>query len=93
MDFAEKQSEADRLDGIRKRQFSVLVNHYTAEGNSTAASQHLARADDAYEKVMTEHHEANREANLARAMYDSKKISMDYWRTRQATKRAQMKML
>ena len=90
--YANAQSEADRLDGMRKRIFSLMVIEFTGEGKSNAAAEHLARASDQYGEILEKHSDAATAANLARAVYDSKKVAFEFWRTKESTKRAEMNL-
>lgn len=92
LDAAKAESEAKRLDERRKIIRSQLVAKFRADGKAIGESEHLAMASESYSKAVDEAFAADLEASVKSAEAEAAKIRWETWRTRQANKRAEMKL-
>lgn len=92
IDFAEKESEADRLEEQKKIIFAELVNFYRGTEKAISAAEYKARADDKYREVEARRSNAKTAANIAKAELKAKELAFDFWRTKEATNRKLMQM-
>lgn len=87
---AQAHSDAERLDALRKRIFSQLVVSATAGGTSVNKAEHMARADSRYVQAEDNALDAQTRANIAEAKADGLRLKWETWRTKNATRRAEM---
>lgn len=92
LDFAEKDSTADVLEEQKKIIFAELVNFYRATEKAISAAEYQARADERYRQIEAQRANAKTAANIAKAELKSKELAFEFWRTREATKRQEMKL-
>lgn len=90
LESARAESEADRLEGLLKITFAELVNQSNA--TSVAKAENEARASERYRTLWETLVHARTAANIAKAELESMRVRFEYWRTREATKRAEMKL-
>lgn len=83
---------AEGLDLRRKRTRAVLFVKYKGDGNAAGASEQMAEADPAYALACTDWEAAAMEAETLRAQAEGKRLRFEAWRTKNATKRAQMNL-
>lgn len=88
--WAKKDGEARTADRIRKHVFSELVNQ--SEG-AVSAREHGATCHPKYKQAVMEAERLRTEANILKAEIDAMQLRFEAWRTRSATKRAEMKLL
>lgn len=86
---AKAQSEAMRLERLRKRKFAELF--LRTEG-SVAQREALARTNPAYVEAENAWVQAESAANLAKAEAEGLRLRFEAWRTAQATTRAEMNL-
>lgn len=85
--WAEADGEARTKDAFRKRVFAQLV---IAANTSVAAGENQARIDRRYEVAEAEAINAETAANIAKAEMEAIRVKIDIYRTRAATRRAEM---
>ncbi|HEX8413948.1 MAG TPA: hypothetical protein VF637_08700 [Sphingomicrobium sp.] len=83
---------AEGLDLRRKRARAVLFVKYKGDGNAAGASEQMAEADPVYGLACAEWEDAAMEAETLRAQAEGKRLRFEAWRTKNATKRAQMNL-
>lgn len=86
-EWAEIDGKARLAERKRKRVFAEIVNR--GDG-SIAAREHEARCHRDYIVVDEEAEDLRTEANVLKAKLDAMQIVFESWRTRSATKRAEM---
>lgn len=92
VDFAKKDSIADELEERKKIVFAELVNQFRATEKSISAAEYQARASERYTLIEAERSNAKTAANIAKAELKSKELAFEFWRTREATKRQEMRL-
>jgi hypothetical protein len=92
LDSARAQAEASKLDERRKIIRAQLVKKFRADGKAVGESEQLAMATEQYETAVNEHYLADLDAGLKKAEADFLKIRWETWRSRQANKRAEMRL-
>jgi hypothetical protein len=81
-----------KLDERRKIIRAQLVKKFRADGKAVGESEQLAMATEQYETAVNEHYLADLDAGLKKAEADFLKIRWETWRSRQANKRAEMRL-
>jgi hypothetical protein len=89
---AQAKSDAERMDALRKRIFSQLVVAHTADGTSVNKAEHMARANERYVQAEDNALDAQTRANVSGAKAEGLRLKWETWRTRNATKRAEMNL-
>ena len=89
-EWVTKDGEARRLEKLEKVIFSEIVNQ--AEGPISKA-EHAARGSEAYRKHVLEMVQARTDANAVKAELEGMDKKWETWRTLQATRRAEMKLV
>ncbi len=92
LDYATKEGLADTADAKRKIIFAELVNHYRGTEKSIGGAEYRARADPRFIEAEELRSKSRTAANLAKAEVKAKEIAFEFWRTREATKRQEMKL-
>lgn len=88
--WAEKDGEARIADRLRKSVFSEIVNQ--GEG-AVSAREHAATCHSRYTSAVNNAEKLRTEANVCKAHCDADMIKFEAWRTRNANRRAEMKIL
>ena len=88
--WAEADGEALRAEKLEKVVFSELVNQ--SNDGSVAKAEHSARAHSRYKDAVDRLVNSRTAANIARAEMDAMKLRVEIWRSRNATKRAEMQL-
>jgi hypothetical protein len=83
---------AEAMDLRRKRVRAALFVKYKGTGKGAGESEQMAEADPAYELACCDWETAALEAETLRAQGEGKRMRFEAWRTRNATKRAQMNL-
>lgn len=91
-DAAEAENAADRAEALRKRVFAEVVNHATQGGTPVSKAEYAARADQRFVAADNEAIDARSAANIAKAKAEGLKLRFEAWRTRNATRRAEMNL-
>lgn len=89
---AEADSLADRAEAARKRVYAEVVNHATQGGTAVSKAEYAARVDERFVAADEEAITARSAANIAKAKAEGLRLRFEAWRTRNATKRAEMGM-
>lgn len=89
---ADARAEAEAADERRKQTLSVMVVHHKAQGCGVAEAEHQARASDAYKTASDAWIAANYAHRKADAKAEAARLRFESWRTKQATKRAEMQL-
>lgn len=90
VDWAEANGEADRLEHMRKVILGEIVNQI---GGPIGKAEHEAHAHKDYVQHIADMTHARTKANVAKGKMESMRMRFDGWRTVNATKRAEMKVL
>jgi hypothetical protein len=87
-EWAARDGEACRLEEMKKIIFSELVNQ--SEASSVAAREHEAYANTVYRSHIDAMVTARSAANVAKAKMQSMQMKFEMWRTKNATRRAEI---
>lgn len=89
--YAKAQAEREYLDDFKKSKLSILMRRYECEGFETVSAQEReARADKEYIELLEGLRAAVEQAELLRWELRMEEWKFDAWRTRMASKRAEM---
>lgn len=88
--WAHANGEADRMEHMRKVILGELVNQISGP---IGKAEHEANAHPNYIAHIEQMTAARTKANIAKAKMESMRMRFDGWRTVNATKRAEMKVL
>lgn len=92
-EYARYQAKVDHLDEFRKSKKALLMRAAEKNGYTSAAMQEReAYANDEYVQLIEARNIANEQALALKWKLESLRIRFEYWRTRQATKRAEMNL-
>ncbi|MGI9489056.1 MAG: hypothetical protein ACR2RF_24860 [Geminicoccaceae bacterium] len=89
-EWARFNGEADRLEHMRKIVLGELVNQI---GGPIGKAEHEAHAHGKYQLHIGYMTEARTRANIAKAQMEAMRMRFEGWRTKNATRRAEMKVL
>lgn len=90
-EYAQAKALADHLAEFRKSKKSLLMQDAEKRGFNTAALQEReAYAHPEYIKLLESLHAANEQAEALKWKLRAFEMRFDYWRSRQATARAEM---
>ena len=89
-EWARLNGEADRLEHMRKVKLGEIVNQI---GGPIGKAEHQAHAHLDYKIHIEAMTAARTQANIARAQMDAMRLRFEAWRTVNATRRAEMKVL
>jgi len=92
VDYAEKEGEANRLEEKKKIVFAELVNQFRRDEKAVVAAEYKARAAEPYKDIIDQYTAARTAANIAKAELRAKEIGFETWRTKEATKRTEMRL-
>ena len=92
-DWAEKEAAASWLEESRKTVRAQMAVDYIREAGSAAKAELLAEADPIYKEHLKVMVEARKTANIAKVNYEAGKTWVELSRTKEATKRAELKAL
>jgi membrane-anchored protein YejM (alkaline phosphatase superfamily) len=86
-DFAQSKLWKEKL----KQYLSVLTLEHHQTSTSVAQAEVKARADRRYQEALKSAAEVIQRAEIARAKMKSIEMTLDWWRTLESSKRAEMK--
>lgn len=90
-EYATAQAQVDYLSEFRKSKKAQLMRAAEKRGvNSAAMQEREAYASDDYIQHLDAMHVANETALALKWKLEGMRIKFEYWRTRQATRRAEM---
>ncbi len=89
MEAAETKSEAIRLERLAKRFYAAC---YLSASGTIAEREAKARTNPEFEKAEEAWITAEHQANIAAAKAEALKVQFEVWRTKEATRRAEMSL-
>lgn len=89
-EWARADGDARRLDSIRKRTFSAIV--INSEGKSVSMNEHIARVSPTFEAAESAAVQAETDANIAKAKLEAMRLTFEFWRTAESSRRAEMNL-
>lgn len=90
VDWAEKDGAARLLEEMRKSLLAELVNQ--SNETTLGKAEHWARDHRRYRDHLEKMVVARTAANIAKAKLDAMNMGFEMWRTKQATRRAEMNL-
>jgi hypothetical protein len=90
--FAKAKSEADYLNHFRKSKLAILMKKYEPSFPTAAAQEREARADPEYIEILQGLRAATEACEKERWELKLVEMKFESWRTKEATKRAEMKL-
>lgn len=90
--WARLDGDARMLEEMQKSLLAELTNQYAA-GNSVAKAEVMARSHERYLEHVRKMVQARTEANIAKSYADAKKMGWESWRSAEATRREEAKLI
>lgn len=90
--YAQAKANVEHLEEYKKTKLALLMKEAELQGHKTSAAQEReARASDEYIELLEGLKEAVEAAEKYRWELEIAKLGVEVWRTRESTKRAEMK--